>query len=102
MKRFRLSTLAEADLDEIWLYAAGDRSVDVANRLIDDILGGMVLLASHPKADRLRDEIAPRLRSYRLRRLRRQPRRFPCYALPGFRPPVSFAEASRWHDSPLC
>jgi len=37
VKRFRLSTLAEADLDEIWLYVARDRSVEVANRLIDDI-----------------------------------------------------------------
>jgi toxin ParE1/3/4 len=64
VKRFRLSTLAEADLDEIWLYVAGDGSVDAANRLVDDIVDGMVLLASHPKAGRLRDEIAPGLRSF--------------------------------------
>lgn len=67
MTRFRLSTLAEADLEEIWLYVAQDRTVEVANRLIDDIMDRIVLLASHPKAGRLRTELAAGLRSFPVR-----------------------------------
>jgi plasmid stabilization system protein ParE len=37
---------------------ARDRSVEVANRLVDDITDRCVLLADHPEAGRLRDEIA--------------------------------------------
>ena len=68
MKRFRLSKVAEADLDEIWLYVAADGGVDVANRLIDDILDRIVLLASQPNAGRLRDEVAVGLRSLAVHR----------------------------------
>lgn len=68
MKRFRLSTLAEADLDEIWLHVAEDRGVDVADRLIDAIMNRIILLASHPKAGRVRDDITPGLRSAPVRR----------------------------------
>lgn len=64
MKRFRLSKLAEADLDETWLYVAGDRGVHVADRLLDDITDRIVMLASHPNAGRLRDELAAGLRSF--------------------------------------
>lgn len=64
MKRFRLSKLAEADLDEMWLYVAGDRGVDVADRLLDDVMDRIVLLARHPKAGRRRDELAVGLRSF--------------------------------------
>lgn len=64
MKRFRLSKLAEADLDEMWLYVAADGGADVANHLIDDIVDRIVLLASHPKGGRLRDELSPGLRSF--------------------------------------
>jgi toxin ParE1/3/4 len=63
VKRVRLSRLAEADLDEIWLYVAGDGGVAVANRLIDDIMDRIVLLATQPNAGRLRDELAGGLRS---------------------------------------
>ena len=63
MKRFRLSKLAGADLDEMWLYVAADGGVDVANRLIDDIMDRIVLLASQPNAGRVRDELAVGLRS---------------------------------------
>ena len=49
MKRVRLSRIAETDLDEIWLYVAGDGGVDVANQ---------------PNAGRLRDELAIGLRSF--------------------------------------
>ena len=64
MKRFRFSRLAEADLDDIWLYVTRDGGVDVANRLIDDIMDRIVLLATQPNAGRLRDELAVGLRSF--------------------------------------
>jgi toxin ParE1/3/4 len=49
------------------LAVAQDRGVDVANRLVDDITDRCVLLASHPDAGRLRDEIAAGLRSFPVR-----------------------------------
>lgn len=67
MKRFRLSTLAEADLEEIWLYVARDRTIEIANRLIDEIMDRILLVARHPRAGRLRDELAPGLRSFPVR-----------------------------------
>ena len=68
MKRVRLSKLAEADLDEIWLYVAADGGVDIANRLIDDITDRIVLLGTQPNAGRLRDELAVGLRSFPVHR----------------------------------
>ena len=64
VNRYRLSLLAERDLDDIWLYVAQDSGSDAANRLIDDITERFVLLATHPEAGRLREEIAPNLRSF--------------------------------------
>jgi toxin ParE1/3/4 len=64
VKRFRLSKLAETDLDEMWLYVARDRGVDVADRRLDDVMDCIVLLAGQPKAGRLRDELAVGLRSF--------------------------------------
>jgi toxin ParE1/3/4 len=64
---YRLSTLAESDLDAIWLFAARDHSIEVANRLVDDITDRCVLLADHPEAGRRRDEIAAGLRSFPVR-----------------------------------
>ena len=58
MNCYRLSTLAASDLEAMWLFVARDRSVEVANRLVDDITDRFVLLADHPEAGQLRDEIA--------------------------------------------
>ena len=35
---YRLSPLAEQDLDEVWLYVADDASPTTADRLIDDLV----------------------------------------------------------------
>ena len=64
MNRYRLSPLAELDLEEIWLYVAQDRGVAVADRLIDAIGRRLGLLATHPNAGRARDDIASGLRSF--------------------------------------
>ncbi len=64
MKRYRLSALAELDLEEIWLYVAQDSGVTRADRLVDAIARGLDLLVAHPDAGRARDEIASDLRSF--------------------------------------
>ena len=42
---YRLSALAEQDLDEIWSYVAEDASSETADRLIDAIVERFELLA---------------------------------------------------------
>lgn len=49
------------------MYVARDRGVDVADRLIADIMDRIDLLASHPEAGRERDDIAAGLRSFPVR-----------------------------------
>ena len=52
----RIAPQAEADLDEIWYYAAKQSSsIEVANRLIDSITDRFVLLAGFPHLGRARD-----------------------------------------------
>ena len=58
MKRYRLSPVAQLDLEEIWLYVAQDSGVALADRLVHEIARGLDLLAAHPDAGRARDEIA--------------------------------------------
>lgn len=64
MRTFRLSSLAQRDLEEAWLYVALDGGVFRANRLIDQITRRFVLLAQYPNAGRLRDDIAEGTRSF--------------------------------------
>ncbi len=51
---YRLSSLAEQDLDEIWLYVAEDASADTA----------FSLLAEQPRMGRLRPEFGDGVRSF--------------------------------------
>ena len=46
---YRLSPLAERDLEEIWLYVAEDASPANADRLIDAIVDRFDLLAEQPR-----------------------------------------------------
>ena len=64
MNRYRLAPVAELDLEEIWLYVAQDSGVDAADRLIEEITKRFALLATHPDAGRLRDDIAAGVRSF--------------------------------------
>jgi plasmid stabilization system protein ParE len=61
---FRVSTLAEQDLEEIWSYVAEDASPATADRLIDAIIDRFELLAEHPRMGRLRPEFGPGVRSF--------------------------------------
>jgi toxin ParE1/3/4 len=61
---YRLSSLAEQDLDETWLYVAEDASADTADRLIDDLINRFSLLAEQPRMGRLRPEFGDGVRSF--------------------------------------
>jgi toxin ParE1/3/4 len=60
---YRLSSWAEQDLDEVWLYGAEDASPTTADRLIDDIVDRFDLLAEQPRMGRLRPEFGAGVRS---------------------------------------
>lgn len=61
---YRLSTLAEQDLDEIWSYVAEDASPATADRLIDAIIDRFEMLAEQPRMGRLRPEFGEGVRSF--------------------------------------
>ena len=46
---YRLSPLAERDLEEIWSYVAEDASPTTADRLMDAIVDRFELLAEQPR-----------------------------------------------------
>ena len=51
---YRLSPLAERDLEEIWFFAAEDASPATADRLIDAMFDRFNSLAEQPRMGRLR------------------------------------------------
>jgi toxin ParE1/3/4 len=61
---YRLSPLAEQDLEKIWSYVAEDSSADRADRLVDAIVDRFDMLSEHPKIGRLRPEFGPGVRSF--------------------------------------
>jgi toxin ParE1/3/4 len=63
MARFTKRPRADADLLEIWLYAAQD-SPRAADRLLDRIAAQCRLLADNPRLGRARPEIAPDARAW--------------------------------------
>ena len=66
MSEFRLSPEAEAELDAIWIRIARDSgSVDIASRVVEDIMKRFWLLARYPYIGRRRDhDLGPGLRSF--------------------------------------
>ena len=61
---YRLSPLAERDLEEVWYYVAEDASATTADRLMDAIVDRFELLAEQPRMGRLRPEFGPGVRSF--------------------------------------
>ena len=61
---YRLSPLAERDLDEIWSYVAEDGTPTTADQLIDDIIDRFDLLAEQPGMGRARPEFGMGVRSF--------------------------------------
>ena len=60
---YRLSALAERDLDEIWAYVAQDASPTTADRLVDAIVDRFDLLTEQPRMGRSRPEFGEGVRS---------------------------------------
>ncbi|MEL6377618.1 MAG: type II toxin-antitoxin system RelE/ParE family toxin [Pseudomonadota bacterium] len=59
MASYRLSPLAESDLEQIWLYTLNEWSLDQANRYYDQIMDAIEELASGQQQGRkvdIRDE----------------------------------------------
>ena len=61
---YRLSALAEQDLEEIWSYVGEDASPATADRLIDAIVDRFELLVEQPRMGRLRPEFGGGVRSF--------------------------------------
>ena len=55
MASYRLSPLAESDLEQIWLYTLNEWSLDQANRYYDQIMDAIEELASGQKQGRKAD-----------------------------------------------
>jgi toxin ParE1/3/4 len=56
--RYRVTRLAERDLDEIFLYWARRASLEAADRIIDRIVDRFWLLGEHPNAGRSSEDVA--------------------------------------------
>ena len=67
MSRYRISTEAQADLEEIWWYIA-EENEQAADLLIDEIIERFPRLAQFPKMGRKRAEILKGLRSFPVQR----------------------------------
>ena len=63
MSRFRISTQAAQDIEDIWKYLAPN-NLKAADTLFDILRESFPKLAKFPKMGRLRDELAPFLRSF--------------------------------------
>ena len=61
---YRLSALAERDLDELWSFVAEDASPRTADRLMDAIIERFELLAEQPRMGSLRPEFGAGVRSF--------------------------------------
>jgi toxin ParE1/3/4 len=60
---YRLSSLAEQDLEEIWFYVAEDAGPTTADRLIDAIFNRFEMLVEQPRMGRHRPEFGDGVRS---------------------------------------
>jgi toxin ParE1/3/4 len=62
---YRLSSQAEAQLDDIWLHIARESgSVDTAIRIVQNISDRFWLLAKQPRMGRRRPDLSSELRSF--------------------------------------
>jgi len=61
---YRLSALAEQDLEEIWSYLAAEASPTTAERLIDAIFDRFEVLAEQARIGRNRPEFGEGVRSF--------------------------------------
>ena len=65
MKRIRVSSLAERDLDGIWYrIATQSNSIEIANGVVESITDSFPLFARNPEAGTHRDEIETGVRGF--------------------------------------
>ena len=64
MMCYRVSSAAEQDLDEIFLYWAKRAGLQVADRLMESITERFWLLGEYPDAGRSAQDIAPGVRCF--------------------------------------
>lgn len=61
----RLAPQAQADIDDIAYYVFVESgSLETADRLIESITSRFVLLGTHPRAGRRRDDLRPGMRGF--------------------------------------
>lgn len=63
MSRFRISTQAAQDIENIWKYLA-ENNLKAADRLFDTLRESFPKLAKFPQMGKQRSELAPLLRSF--------------------------------------
>jgi toxin ParE1/3/4 len=59
------SSAATQDVDDLWDYYAVNASLEIADRIVEEVEAAARRVALHPFHGRLRDEIVPGLRSVR-------------------------------------
>jgi toxin ParE1/3/4 len=67
---YRIAPEAQQDLADIWHFIALD-NLTAADRVLDSIKSGFSQIGSRPGAGRAREELAPGLRSFVVRKYRR-------------------------------
>jgi len=61
MSNYRITRLAESDIEKVWLHIAGDRP-SAADRMMDRFHQRFELLGSNPEIGELRPDLADNLR----------------------------------------
>jgi toxin ParE1/3/4 len=63
MNRYKISQLAEQDLEDIWVYIASNNQI-TADKQIAQILNRLPMLAQFPDMGKVRDDLGNQLRSF--------------------------------------
>jgi toxin ParE1/3/4 len=63
MNRYKISQLAEQDLEDIWVYLAQNNQI-AADKQIANILNRLPMLAQFPDMGQIRDDLGEKLRSF--------------------------------------
>ncbi|MEA5574097.1 type II toxin-antitoxin system RelE/ParE family toxin [Calothrix sp. UHCC 0171] len=63
MNRYKISQLAEQDLEDIWVYLAENNQI-AADKQIGNILNRLPMLAQFPDMGQIRDDLGKQIRSF--------------------------------------
>jgi toxin ParE1/3/4 len=63
MNRYKISQLAQQDLEDTWVYLAQNNQI-AADKQIANILNRLPMLAQFPDIGQMRDELGEKLRSF--------------------------------------